>query len=190
MSALPTAVPIVLEDSSAACSPRLGFPPVPAISQCCISRSEVPSPHGLASQTAVHFGQSKGNGWRLGLQALMPQQARPEGLLRRDGRDVRSPSPLVSSAPIWILFSASELSRACASVFAAQNSTPCNHKRLLLLKYSPQVLLGCAATNVAPHALCSVDVEEYCMLFTGVGIDRATTTMRAILKMLQHVYRD
>ena len=31
MSALPTAVPIVLDDSSAACSPRLGFPPVPAI---------------------------------------------------------------------------------------------------------------------------------------------------------------
>lgn len=30
ISALPTAVPIVLEDSSAACSPRLGFPPVPA----------------------------------------------------------------------------------------------------------------------------------------------------------------
>ncbi len=30
MSALPTAVPIVLADSSAACSPRLGFPPVPA----------------------------------------------------------------------------------------------------------------------------------------------------------------
>ena len=38
-----------------------------------------------------------------------------------------SPSPLVSSAPIWILLSASELSRACASVFAAQNSTPCTH---------------------------------------------------------------
>ena len=30
MSALPTAVPMVLADSSAACSPRLGFPPVPA----------------------------------------------------------------------------------------------------------------------------------------------------------------
>ena len=30
MSALPTAVPIVPADSSAACSPRLGFPPVPA----------------------------------------------------------------------------------------------------------------------------------------------------------------
>ena len=36
----------------------------------------------------------------------------------------------MSSAPIWILFSASELSRACASVFAAQNSTPWNDNRL------------------------------------------------------------
>ena len=131
MSALPTAVPIVLEDSSAACSPRLGFPPVPANTPALLDLcAQLPSPHGLPQLKSMHIRHSNVDRWRHGVQASEYQHALPEGLPRRVGHGVGSPSPLVSSAPICILFSASELSRACASVFAAQNSTPCNYNWL------------------------------------------------------------
>ena len=72
------------------------------------------------------------------MQAPKCQHALLKGLSRRVGHGVGSPSPLVSSAPICILFSASELSRACASVFAAQNSTPCSQNWLDISEVLPQ----------------------------------------------------
>ena len=88
------------------------------------------------------------------MQTPKCQHALPEGLPRRVGHGVGSPSPLVSSAPIWILLSASELSRACASVFAAQNSTPCITTRLISVKHSPHVILG----------LCGFDCSSSCAM--------------------------
>lgn len=43
----------------------------------------------------------------------------------RDRKREKLPRPLVNSDPIWTLFIAMEFSKACASVFTAQNSTPC-----------------------------------------------------------------
>lgn len=112
MSALPTADVMVEADSSAACSPRLGFPPVPVQD----SPTSLPAcPSRVASVMAVIRKLQKDGEVRC--------------LHRSNCSEGGLPSPLVSSAPIWILLSAWELSSACASVLAAQNSTPwCQHQ--------------------------------------------------------------
>ena len=57
-------------------------------------------------------------------QMQAAQQVASPGFKDTEGLEEHAPRPRVSSAPIWILFSACELSNACASVLAAQNSTP------------------------------------------------------------------
>ena len=166
ISALPTAVPIVLEDSSAACSPRLGFPPVPAKPSALVDLQEAAAKPSWTHATDSHARQAEQRGrGRYKQQVLDFQQALPVGLPRRVGHMVGSPSPLVSSAPIWILFSASELSRACASVFAAQNSTPCKNHRLDISEAS--LAVGLRAVRLRIWLLMRhghADGEEHRML--------------------------